>query len=58
MMKCLYIKQEDDLRVVRRYKYIRYDFLQSILNSETHLMNRLPVYNNLEGEVFRFHAGE
>lgn len=58
LMEGLYIKQEDDLQVVGRYKYIRYDFLQSILNSGTHLIDRLPVYNNLEGEVFSFHAGE
>jgi len=52
MMEGLYIKHEDDFQVVGRYKYVRHEFLQCILNSGSHIMNRLPVYNALEGETF------
>jgi hypothetical protein len=48
MMEGLYIKHEDDFQVLNRYKYVRYDFLQKILNSGSHLIDRVPVYNNLE----------
>jgi hypothetical protein len=58
MMEGLYIKHEDDLQVIGRYKYIRYDFLQAILNSGSHLINRIPVYNNLAGDKFSFNLGE
>ncbi len=50
LMEGLYIKHEDDLQVVGRYKYVRYEFLQCILNSGSHLIDRLPVYNALETE--------
>lgn len=50
LMEGLYIKHEDDLQVVGRYKYIRYEFLQNILNSGSHLIDRLPVYNAVESE--------
>lgn len=48
LMEGLYIKQEDDFQVLGRYKYVRYDFLQCILDSGTHLIDRLPIYNGLE----------
>lgn len=51
MMEGLYIKQEDDLQVINRYKYIRYDFLQKILGSGTHLRDRMPVSNMVSGTV-------
>lgn len=47
MMEGLYIKQEDDFQVTGRFKYVRYDFLQSILSSGTHLIDRIPIYNCL-----------
>lgn len=47
LMEGLYIKQEDDLKVLGRYKYVRYDFLQTILNSGSHVMDRVPIYNNV-----------
>lgn len=50
MMEGLYIKQEDDFQVINRYKYIRYEFLQCILNSGTHLIDRTPVTNSLAGD--------
>lgn len=48
-MEGLYIKHEDDFQVVGRYKYVRHDFLQNILNSGTHLRDRVPVSNGLIG---------
>ena len=48
LMEGLYIKHEDDFQVLHRYKYVRYDFLQKILNSGSHLMDRIPIYNSLE----------
>ncbi len=58
MMEGLYIKQEDDIQVVNRYKYVRHEFLDTILQSQTHLIDRLPIYNSLEGETFNFQVGE
>lgn len=52
LMEGLYIKQEDDFQVLSRYKYVRYEFLQSILNSGTHLMDRIPISNGLQGEEY------
>ena len=51
LMEGLYIKQEDDLQVTGRYKYVRYDFLQKILSSGTHLRDRVPVTNMVSGTV-------
>lgn len=51
LMEGLYIKQEDDLTVINRYKYIRYDFLQKILDSGTHLRDRIPITNMVSGTV-------
>lgn len=45
LMEGLYIKQEDDLQVVNRYKFVRYEFLQTILDSGTHLIDRVPIFN-------------
>jgi RNA ligase len=45
----LYIKHEDERRVVERYKYVRYEFLEKILNSGTHLRDREPIHNGLVG---------
>lgn len=41
----LYIKHEDDRRVIGRYKYVRYEFVENIVNSGTHLRDRVPVWN-------------
>ena len=54
LMEGLYIKQEDDKQVVNRYKYVRHDFLQTILNSGTHLIDRAPIFNLREGKLFSF----
>lgn len=52
LMEGLYIKHEDDFQVLNRYKYVRYEFLQSILNSGTHLVDRIPISNALQGEEY------
>lgn len=48
-MEGVYIKHEDDRQVVGRYKYVRHDFLQKILNSGTHLRDRIPISNIISG---------
>jgi len=51
LMEGLYIKHEDDLQVIGRYKYVRHDFVQHILNSGTHLRDREPITNTVSGVV-------
>lgn len=58
LMEGLYIKHEDDLQVLNRYKYVRYEFLQNILKSGTHLMDRLPIYNSLAGDHYNQPIGD
>lgn len=50
LMEGLYIKHEDDHQVIGRYKYVRYEFLKSILDSGTHLIDRFAIYNSLREE--------
>lgn len=50
LMEGLYIKQEDDLKVINRYKYVRHGFLETILNSGSHVMDRVPIYNGVVEE--------
>jgi hypothetical protein len=47
LMEGLYIKHEDENQVLGRYKYVRHDFVQNILDSGTHLMDRIPIANSL-----------
>ncbi len=47
----LYIKEESNGQVVGRYKFVRSDFLNSILDSETHWMDRPIVPNLLAQDV-------
>lgn len=42
----LYIKQEKDGRVIGRFKYVRYDFVQTIIESGTHWADR-PILPNM-----------
>lgn len=58
MMEGLYIKQEDDLQVTGRYKFIRHEFLDTILTSGSHVRDRVPVYNSLSGEQYNYQVGE
>jgi hypothetical protein len=41
----LYIKHEDDEQVLGRYKYVRKDFIENIIKSGTHLIDRIPFHN-------------
>lgn len=43
----LYIKHEVNDTVLNRYKYVRYEFVQNILNSGTHLRDRVHIPNSL-----------
>ena len=45
LMEGLYIKHEDDNQVLGRYKYVRLEFLDTILKSGSHLMDRKPIHN-------------
>jgi hypothetical protein len=46
----LYLKVEDDDHVIGRYKFVRPDFLQAILDSGTHWASRPIVPNQLDPE--------
>jgi hypothetical protein len=48
-MEGLYIKHEDNDCVLNRYKFVRYDFLQTILSSNTHIVDRIIISNGLVG---------
>ncbi len=41
----LYIKHEDEKKVIGRYKYVRPEFVENIINSGSHLIDREPFYN-------------
>lgn len=43
----LYIKHENDKEVLGRYKYVRREFIQTIVDSGTHLKDRIPIHNEL-----------
>lgn len=43
----LYIKHEDERQVLGRYKHVRRAFVENIINSGTHLRDRIPFHNLL-----------
>lgn len=45
MSEGLYIKHEDKDKVLGRYKYVRYQFLETILNSGSHFQDRAIIPN-------------
>ena len=51
LMEGLYIKVEENGRVVDRMKYVRFTFLQTVEKSETHWLNRPIVPNKLDKEI-------
>ncbi|MDR6226780.1 RNA ligase family protein [Desmospora profundinema] len=53
-MEGLYIKREEGGVVTGRYKYVRSDFLQTILDSQSHWMNRPLLPNRLKKGVSLF----
>jgi len=52
----LYIKVENDDETVDRYKWVRHDFLTSILESETHWLDRTIIPNRLAPGIDIFNA--
>jgi hypothetical protein len=53
----LYVKVEEDGQVVARYKFIRHSFLTTVLDSETHWLQRPIVPNRLAPGVDLFGGG-
>ncbi|MBL8203102.1 MAG: RNA ligase family protein [Blastocatellia bacterium] len=47
----LYIKVEEDGRVVERYKFVRAEFLQAVVDSGSHWMDRPILPNRLHADV-------
>jgi hypothetical protein len=47
LMEGLYIKIEEQDRVVERFKYVRHDFLKAVLDSESHWLSRPILANQL-----------
>jgi len=47
----LYIKWEQDGKVVERYKWVRRDFLNAILDSGSHWRDRPLIVNGLRDDV-------
>lgn len=48
LMEGLYIKHEDEGRVLDRYKYVRFDFVNKIINSGTHVKDRVLIKNKVK----------
>jgi hypothetical protein len=57
LMEGLYIKVEEGGRVVERYKYIRADFLTTVLDSGSHWLRRPILPNQLAAGVDLFGGG-
>jgi hypothetical protein len=57
LMEGLYIKVETPELTIARYKYVRADFLTTILQSETHWLNRPIIPNQLQAGVDLFGMG-
>lgn len=51
MMEGLYIKVESENTVLERLKYVRYSFLQTIISSETHWLDRPIIPNKLQKDI-------
>ena len=51
LMEGLYIKVEEDGKVTDRIKVIRPDFITAIVASDTHWMDRKPVFNRMRAGV-------
>ena len=50
-MEGLYIKVEDDEEVIDRLKYVRYGFMQTIVESQTHWLDRPIIPNKLSCDI-------
>ena len=58
LMEGLYIKVESENEVIDRFKYVRNSFLNTILDSETHWINRPIIPNKLKDGLDLFSLGE
>src|SRR5436189_285029 len=54
LMEGLYLKREEEGRVVGRYKYVRPDFLQAVVDSDSHWLDRPIEPNRLRDGVDLF----
>lgn len=54
LMEGLYIKVEEDGQVQERYKYVRATFLQTVLNSNSHWLDRPIIPNGLKADAILF----
>lgn len=54
LMEGLYIKVEEDGQVQKRYKYVRATFLQTVLNSNSHWLDRPIIPNGLKAGAILF----
>lgn len=54
LMEGLYIKVEEDGRVQERYKYVRAGFLQTVLGSGSHWIDRPIIPNGLRPDAALF----
>lgn len=54
LMEGLYIKIEDADTVVDRYKYVRRTFLQSVVDSDSHWLDRPIILNRLRDDIDLF----
>lgn len=48
LMEGLYIKHEDEGQVLARYKYVRFEFVNKIINSGTHVKDRVLIKNQVK----------
>lgn len=52
LMEGLYIKHEDEGQVLNRYKYVRLDFVNNIINSGTHVKDRIFFRNRKDKSCY------
>lgn len=48
LMEGLYIKHEDEGQVLARYKFVRFEFVNKIINSGTHIKDRALIRNQVK----------
>lgn len=48
LMEGLYLKHEDEGQVLNRYKYVRFEFVNKIINSGTHVKDRVLIHNQVK----------
>jgi hypothetical protein len=51
LMEGLYVKVEEDGHVLERYKFVRWEFMQTLIDSDSHWMDRPIIPNQLAAGV-------